>query len=166
MPRKPPKKHESEKNRRGYVIGTLTGFANVNGASAGEVVDELVGEAMILIGVHFGIQGLRREDVVIHLTEAIIEVLHQGGRSILTYPAAVAGGDQMIGDDARHPSEDQCLVHYLTHLRHHGAEEAKAKNKKLEDVVTLQADPRHLQDDDIAGIGEEAQAVVMIVQDP
>lgn len=72
----------------------------------------------------------------------------------------------MIGDDARRLSQDQCLVHYLAHLPHHGAEEAKAKNKKLEDVVTLQADPRRLQDGDIAGIGEEAQAVVMIVQDP
>lgn len=93
MPRKPPKKHESEKNRRDYAIETLTGFANVNGVSAGEVVDEVVGEAMILIGVHFGIQGLRQQDVVIHLTEANFEVLHQGGTSILTYPAAVAGGD-------------------------------------------------------------------------
>lgn len=166
MPRKPPKKHESEKNRRGYAIETLTGFANVNGVSAGEAVDEVVGEAMILIGVHFGIQGLLLQDVVIHPTEAIIEVLHQDGRSILTYPAGVAGGDRMIGGDARHPSQDQCLVHYLAQLPHHGAEEAKAKNKKLEDVVILQADPCRLQDGDTAGIGEGAQAVVMIVQDP
>lgn len=80
MPRKPPKKHESGKNRRGYGIGTLTAFANVNGVSAGEVAEEVVGEAMISIGVHLGIRGHLQQDVVNHPIEAITEVLHQGGR--------------------------------------------------------------------------------------
>lgn len=72
----------------------------------------------------------------------------------------------MIGGDGRHLLRDQCLVHYLAQLPHLGAEEAEMKNDDLEDVDTLKADPRHLQDGDIAGIGERTQAVVMIVQDP
>lgn len=80
MPIGPLKKHESGRNKRGYGIGTSTAFANVNAVSAGEVAEEAVGEAPILIGVHLEIRGLLQRDVVIHPTEAIIEVLHQGGR--------------------------------------------------------------------------------------
>ena len=80
MPRKPPKKHESGRNRKGYGIGTLTVFANVNGVTAGEVAAEVVGEAVISTDVRLEIRGLLPQDVVIHPTGAIIEVLHQGGR--------------------------------------------------------------------------------------
>lgn len=80
MPRKPPKKHESGRNRKEYGIGTLMVFANVNGVTAGEVAEEVVGEAVISTDVRLETRGLLQQDVVIHPTGAIIEVLHQGGR--------------------------------------------------------------------------------------
>ena len=80
MPIKPPKKHEGGRNRRGYGIGTLTASANVSGVSVGEVAEGLAGEGLTLIGGHPEIRGLLHQDVVVHPTEAIIEVLHQGAR--------------------------------------------------------------------------------------
>lgn len=104
--KKPLRKPNAEKSRRGSETGTLIPSGSGSAVNEEGAVEGATGEAVISIEAHRGILDLHLHDVEVR-PEPIIAVLRPGVKLILICPAIVVAADRMVGVVGHPPSEDQ-----------------------------------------------------------
>lgn len=104
--KKPPRRPNAEKSRRGSETGTLILSGSGSAVNEEGAVVGATGEAVISIEAHHGILDLHLHDVEVR-PEPIIAVLRPVVKSILTCPAIAVAVDRMVGVVGHPPPEDQ-----------------------------------------------------------
>ena len=160
IPKKQPKKHESEKSKKSFVISTSTSYVNGNVQNVEEEEVEVVGAPQTTIGKHLEVRALHLRVIEVRQTETLEGLRIDGAEDELVQNSSIPMSLATEGL-AHLGGHGLCPGRHRSHL--HGGESDPGRN-----VSILLVDPHYLLDVDLGMVdkGTEDQIMVMIVIDP